>query len=139
MLVPFAWSPFKPTQMWRYLCLHLLLQPLLLLLYFQVHAMVCVLYEDARAMAPNGQPALVFPHRQHQKDTQTPQDTTPCDQQQQQQLPSDQALLQLQQQQLSELQTLREQLTAQSEELRLQGIHARSGGSSSGFGPLPVL
>uniref|UniRef100_A0A383WD44 BZIP domain-containing protein n=1 Tax=Tetradesmus obliquus TaxID=3088 RepID=A0A383WD44_TETOB len=29
-----------------------------------VHAMVCVLYEDARAMAPNGQPALVFPHRQ---------------------------------------------------------------------------
>eukprot|EP00879_Flechtneria_rotunda_P000231 GHRR01000309.1.p1 GENE.GHRR01000309.1~~GHRR01000309.1.p1 ORF type:complete len:945 (+),score=429.08 GHRR01000309.1:255-3089(+) len=50
-----------------------------------VHAMVCVLYEDARAMAPNGQPVLVFPHRQGSGgSSQTGQ---PATLQQQQQLP----------------------------------------------------
>lgn len=70
--------------------------------------MVCVLYEDARAMAPNGQPALVFPHRQHKQDSAS----------QQQQQEAEESRVQQQEQ----LQALHEQLRAQSEELRLQAI-----------------
>jgi hypothetical protein len=29
-----------------------------------MHALVCVLYDDARAVAPGGQSSLVFPHHQ---------------------------------------------------------------------------
>eukprot|EP00878_Enallax_costatus_P000701 GHUV01000811.1.p1 GENE.GHUV01000811.1~~GHUV01000811.1.p1 ORF type:complete len:928 (+),score=335.74 GHUV01000811.1:282-3065(+) len=90
-----------------------------------VHAFVCVLYEDARAMAPNGQPALVFPHRQQHKETLVKTEAPNGDQQQQQQ-PNEQ-------QQQQSLQALHEQLRAQSEELRLQAINAKSGGSSSGL------
>jgi hypothetical protein len=72
-----------------------------------VHAMVCVLYEDARAMAPNGQPALVFPHRQSAN-------TAAAHDQQQQQL-----LLQQQPVQ-PQLQVLHEQLRQESDNLRAE-------------------
>ncbi|WIA41512.1 hypothetical protein OEZ86_008883 [Tetradesmus obliquus] len=69
-----------------------------------VHAMVCVLYEDARAMAPNGQPALVFPHRQSSATAAA----------------GNEAQLQQQQQPQPQLQALAEQLRAQSDCLRAE-------------------
>jgi hypothetical protein len=67
--------------------------------------MVCVLYEDARAMAPNGQPALVFPHRQSAS-------TAAAHEPQQQHQPA--------QQPQPQLQALHEQLRQESDSLRAE-------------------
>jgi hypothetical protein len=87
-----------------------------------VHAMVCVLYEDARAMAPNGQPALVFPHRQSASAVGNPEQ------------PQLQALHEQLRQESDSLRAEAEQQQQQQQQGEAQGMHYTGSMQSAGLG-----